>query len=61
MLLVLGYYKFKCLYIPPSFLAFHIKNIRNIHIVSTNQIADTSHFNGKSISKNVIKNNSCFS
>ena len=42
------------LYIPPSFLAFHnsidickvtIKNIKNMHAVSTNQIADILHFN----------------
>ena len=38
------------LYISPRFFAFHIctvviKNIKNIYTVSTNQIADTLHYN----------------
>ena len=66
------------MYIPPSFLAFHnsidickvtIKNIKNMHAVSTNQIADILHFNdntkylipwyifrrGYSVSKRLVK------
>ena len=46
------------LYIPPSFFCVShsidigtlvIKNIKNMHAVSTNQIADILHYNDKSI------------
>ena len=51
---VLGQYKFKCLVHPASLSCVShsidictvaIKNIRNMHAVSTNQIADILHFN----------------
>ena len=53
---VLGWYKFRCFVYPASLsCASHsfeictvaIKNIRNMHAVSTNQIADILHFNDK--------------
>ena len=53
---VLGYYKFKCFVYPTSLSCVShctdictvaIKNIRNMHAVSTNQIADILHFNDK--------------
>ena len=55
-------------YTPPSFSAFHIdvctvavKNIKNMHAVSTNQMAGIFHFNDKvfkKLRKNYIKMNS---
>ena len=53
---VLGYYKFKCFVYPASLSCVShsidictvaIKNIRNMHAVSTNQIAVIFHFNDK--------------
>ena len=55
---VSGKYKFKSLAYPASrsyvshsidIFTVAIKNIRNMHAVSTNQIADIFHFNGKSL------------
>ena len=55
---VSGKYKFKSLAYPASLsyvshsidiFTVAIKNIRNMHAVSTNQIADIFHFNGKSL------------
>ena len=54
---VFGYYKFKCFVYPASLSCVSnsnvictaaIKNIRNMHAVSTNQITDILHFNDKS-------------
>ena len=50
---VLGWCKFKCFLYPASFPVSHsidicavaIKNIKNMHAVSTNQLADILHFN----------------
>ena len=52
---VLGSINSNVFYVPPRFLAFYIlliftvtvaiTNIRNMHAVSTNQIADILHFN----------------
>ena len=51
---VLGKYKFKCFVYPASFSCVShsidictvaIKIIRNMHAVSTNQVADILHFN----------------
>ena len=50
---VLGSCKFKCFLYPASFPVSHsidictvaIKNIKNMHAVSTNQLADILHFN----------------
>ena len=53
---VLGYYKFKCFVYPASLscdshsidiCTVAIKNIGNMHVVSTNKIADILHFNDK--------------
>ena len=53
---VLGWYKFKCFVYPTSLSCVShsidictvaIQNIRNMHAVSTNQIADILHFNNK--------------
>ena len=53
---VFSYYKFKCFVYPASLSCVShsnvictvaIKNIRNMHAVSTSQITDILHFNGK--------------
>ena len=55
---VLGWCKFKCfLYLAQLSCVSHsivicmvaVKNLKNIHTVSTNQIADILHFNNKGI------------
>ena len=53
---VLGWYKFKCFVYPASLSCVShsidictvaIQNIKNMHAVSTNEIADILHFNNK--------------
>ena len=51
---ILGYCKLKCFVYPAiDICTVVIKNIKNLHAVSTNQIADILHFNDKYIIYNI--------